>query len=134
MKRILIIGAVAALIALIAFRLINNKKDIDAAKTSSVQFQTTPVVDVQPVAYERLDQNLSLLGTVEAQNEGDIIAETRGKLQNFKLVLGTYVKKGQQVGYVQDPFRALLLKIMRRPLPMPNAKWSVMSDYCKGEP
>ncbi|SOD89502.1 efflux RND transporter periplasmic adaptor subunit [Spirosoma fluviale] len=110
MKRLLIIGAVAALIALIAFRLINNKKDIDAAKTSSVQFQTTPVVDVQPVSYERLDQSLSLLGTVAAQNEGDIIAETRGKLQNFKLVLGTYVKKGQQVGYVQDDVQGIVVQ------------------------
>ncbi|QMW01244.1 efflux RND transporter periplasmic adaptor subunit [Spirosoma foliorum] len=110
MKRILIIGAVAGLIALIAFRLINNKKDIDAAKTSSVQFQTTPVVDVQPVAYERIDQNLSLLGTIAAQNEGDIIAETRGKLQNFKLVLGTFVKKGQQVGYVQDPVQGVVVE------------------------
>ena len=110
MKRIIIIGAVAALIALIAFRLINNKKDIDAAKTSSVQFQTTPVVDVQPVAYERLDQNLSLLGTVQAQNEGDIIAEIRGKLQGFNLVLGTYVKKGQQVGYVQDPVQGVIVE------------------------
>ncbi|GAB4055135.1 efflux RND transporter periplasmic adaptor subunit [Spirosoma litoris] len=110
MKRILIIGAVAGLIALIAFRLINNKKDIDAAKTSSTQFQTTPVVDVQPVAYERIDQNLSLLGTIAAQNEGDIIAETRGKLQNFKLVLGTFVKKGQQVGYVQDPVQGVVVE------------------------
>jgi len=110
MKRILIIGAVAALIALIAFRLINNKKDIEAAKTSSVQFQTTPVVDVQPVSYERLDQNLSLLGTIQAQNEGDIIAETRGKLQNFKLVLGTHVNKGQQVGYIEDPVQGVVVE------------------------
>ncbi|GAB3896414.1 efflux RND transporter periplasmic adaptor subunit [Spirosoma agri] len=110
MKRILIIGAVAALIALIAFRLINSKKEIDAAKTSSVQFQTTPVVDVQPVTYAQLDQNLSLLGTVAAQNEGNIIAETRGKLQNFRLVLGTFVKKGQQVGYIQDDVQGIVVE------------------------
>lgn len=110
MKRILIIGAVAGLIALIAFRLISNKKDIDAAKKSSVQFQTTPVVDVQPVAYAQLDQKLSLLGTIAAQNEGDIIAETRGKLQHFNLVLGSYVKKGQQVGYVQDPVQGVVVE------------------------
>ncbi|QHV97002.1 efflux RND transporter periplasmic adaptor subunit [Spirosoma endbachense] len=110
MKRIIIIGAVAALIALIVFRLINNKKDIEAAKTSSVQFQTTPVVDVQPVSYERLDQNLALLGTVEAQYEGNIISETRGKLQNFKLVLGSFVKKGQQVGYIQDEVQGIVVE------------------------
>ncbi|SFE62786.1 efflux RND transporter periplasmic adaptor subunit [Spirosoma endophyticum] len=110
MKRIIIIGAVAGLIALIGFRLASNKKDIDAAKTSSVQFQTTPVVDVQPVSYERLDQKLSLLGTVAARNEGDIIAETRGKLQNFNLVLGTFVKKGQQVGYIEDPVQGVVVE------------------------
>lgn len=110
MKRIIIIGAVAALVALIAFRLMNNKEKIEAAKTSTAQFQTVPVVEVQPVTYERLDQKLSVLGTVEAQNEGNIIAETRGKLQNFKLVLGTFVKKGQQVGYIQDDVQGIVVE------------------------
>lgn len=110
MKRIIIIGAVAVLIALIAYRLMTNKKDIENAKTASAQFQTTPVVDVQPVSFERLDQKLSLLGTIEAQNEANIIAETRGKLQNFKLVLGSFVKKGQQVGYVQDVVQGVVVE------------------------
>jgi len=110
MKRIIIIGAVAALIALIAFRLINNKKKIETAKTATAQFQTTPVVEVQPVRYERLDQSLSLLGTVEAQNEANIIAETRGKLQNFKLVLGSVVRKGQQVGYIEDQVQDIVVE------------------------
>lgn len=120
MKRVIIIGAVAALIALIAFRLVSNKKDIEAAKTSSVQFQTTPVVDVQPVTFERLDQTLSLLGTVAAQNEGNIIAETKGRLQNFRLVLGTFVKKGQQVGYIQDEVQQI--GVLNNQTALDNAK------------
>jgi RND family efflux transporter MFP subunit len=110
MKRILIILGVVALIGLIAFRLIDNKKVIDAAKTPKVVFQTTPVVEVQPVTFEKLDQNLSLLGTVEARNEGNIIAETRGKLTGFNLVLGTQVGKGQRVGYIQDEVQGIVLQ------------------------
>ncbi|GAB3564052.1 efflux RND transporter periplasmic adaptor subunit [Spirosoma luteolum] len=102
MKRILIAVGVMALIGLIAFRLISNKKAIDETKKPDTSFQTTPVVQVQPVTFQKVDQSLSLLGTVEAQNQGNIIAETRGKLQNFKLVLGSYVRKGQQVAYIQD--------------------------------
>ena len=110
MKRILIILGVVALIGLIAFRLVDNKKEIDAAKTPKVVFQTTPVVEVQSVTFEKLDQNLSLLGTVEARNEGNIIAETRGKLTGFNLVLGSQVAKGQRVGYIQDEVQGIVLQ------------------------
>ena len=110
MKRILIALGIIALIGLIAFRLIDNKKAIDAAKTPKVAFQTTPVVEIQSVTFEKLDQNLSLLGTVEARNEGDIIAETRGKLTGFNLVLGSQVGKGQRVGYIQDDVQGIVLQ------------------------
>ncbi len=110
MKRSLRLLGVVALIGLIAFRLIDNKKEIDAAKTPKVTFQTTPVVEIQSVTFEKLDQNLSLLGTVEARNEGNIIAETRGKLTGFNLVLGSQVSKGQRVGYIQDEVQGIVVQ------------------------
>lgn len=110
MKRILIAVGVLALIGLIAFRLVSNKKAIEKDKQATTQFQTTPVVQVQPATYQKVDQTMALLGTVAARNEGKIIAEKGGKLQNFQLQLGSYVRRGQQVGFVQDPVQQVTIQ------------------------
>lgn len=102
MKRIALIIGVVAVVALIAFRLISNRRQIEEAKTVTTQYQTTPTVEVQPVSFQRIDQNISLLGTVEARQEVKIIAQNKGTLQNFRVDLGDRVRKGQQIGFVRD--------------------------------
>lgn len=111
MKRtIFILLAVVALGGLIGWRLVSNKKHIDASK--QVVDRTGVVVPVTVVNAERkaISGNFATTATLEAWAETDIVAATQGKLTQLNIEVGSIVGKGQTVGQIDTKLREISLK------------------------
>src|SRR5687768_13777058 len=107
MKRIITIVVVMAVIALVAFRLISNKKTIDAKNKLPDNTDVSVAVNVSQVQSRTSERNLSLIGTVAANQVIDIKAEVQGTLLSLNVDLGDQVKKGQVIGRIDNELQAL---------------------------
>jgi membrane fusion protein, multidrug efflux system len=123
MKRILTIVAILAVIALVGFRLMNNKKQIDSKKqmpdTTGVQVS----VNVAPVQSRISERNLTLVGTVIANKVIDIKTEVQGTLTNLTFELGDQVRQGQVLARVDAKVKSLAVSTAEQTLA--NAKQNV---------
>jgi membrane fusion protein, multidrug efflux system len=106
MKRTIIILASVALLALVAFRLISNKQEIDSKKQvrETNVLAAVNVAEVKPRISER---NLNLVGTVAANKVIDIKSEVQGKITSLNFELGDYVPQGRVLARVDDKIRAI---------------------------
>jgi RND family efflux transporter MFP subunit len=95
MKRIISIVAVLAVVALVAFRLVSNKKAIDEKNKLPDNTGVTVAVNAAPVQSRVSQRNLSLVGTVAANQVIDVKAEVQGKLLSLNVDLGDVVRKGK---------------------------------------
>jgi membrane fusion protein, multidrug efflux system len=107
MKRILIIVAVLLVGALVAFRLVNNKKVIDAKNKVVDTSAQRVAVNATTVQSRISEQNLNLVGTVIPNQQIEIKSEVQGKLLSLNVALGQFVKKGQVIARVDDKIRAI---------------------------
>jgi membrane fusion protein, multidrug efflux system len=107
MKRILIIAAVLLVGALVAFRLVNNKKVIDAKNKVVDTSGQRVAVNATTVQSRISEQNLNLVGTVIPNQQIEIKSEVQGKLLSLNVALGQFVKKGQVIARVDDKIRAI---------------------------
>jgi RND family efflux transporter MFP subunit len=123
MKRILTIVAILAVIALVGFRLMNNKKQIDSKKqmpdTTGVQVS----VNVAPVQSRVSERNLTLVGTVIANKVIDVKTEVQGTLTNLNFELGDQVRQGQVLARVDAKVKSLAVSTAEQTLA--NAKQNV---------
>lgn len=123
MKRILTILVIIAVIALVAFRLMNNKKQIDAKKqmpdTTGVQIS----VNVAEVKSKASEKNLTLVGTVTANKVIDIKAEVAGTLTSVNFDLGDQIRQGQVLARVDARVKSLAVSTAEQTLA--NAKQNV---------
>src|SRR5690242_8907883 len=95
MKKIVIILVVLGLGALVAFRLISNKKEINAKNKLPDNSAQRVSVNVAPVQSRMNEKNLSLVGTVTANKVIDVKSEVQGTLTSLNFDLGDFVRKGQ---------------------------------------
>ncbi|QHT71272.1 efflux RND transporter periplasmic adaptor subunit [Rhodocytophaga rosea] len=109
MKKIVIVVIVLALSALVAFRLISNKKEIDSKNKMPDNSSVRVSVNVVPVQSRVSEQNLSMVGTVAANQVIDIKSEVQGKITSLNIELGNYVKKGQVIARIDDQIRRISL-------------------------
>jgi len=107
MKRILIIAAVLLVGALVAFRLVNNKKVIDAKNKVVDTSGQRVAVNATTVQSRISEQNLNLVGTVIPNQQIEIKSEVQGKLLSLNVALGQFVKKGQVIARVDDKIRSI---------------------------
>jgi RND family efflux transporter MFP subunit len=110
MKRILSIVAILALVALVAFRLVSNKKAIDEKNQLPDNTGVAVAVKVAPVQSRVSQRNLSLVGTVAANQVIDVKAEVQGKLLSLNAVLGDVVRKGQTIGRIDNQLQQLAVR------------------------
>lgn len=109
MKKNVVISILIAVIALIAFRLVRNKKKIEEKKQVQIDSTVHVSVTVAPVVSQGTEENLALVGTVVANQVVDIKSEVAGKITKLSFKLGDYVTKGKTLALVDNTIRELSL-------------------------
>lgn len=99
-KRIITIAVVIAIIAAIIFLLIRNKRALDEKKQPVDRSHIPVTVAVYKVKTMGLNEALSLPATLMAKDEGNIAAETGGRIDRLDIELGKRVRKGETVGHI----------------------------------
>ena len=110
MKRILSIVAILAVVALVAFRLVSNKKAIDEKNQLPDNSGVAVAVNAAPVQSRVSQRNLSLVGTVAANQVIDVKAEVQGKLLSLRAELGDPVRRGQVIGRIDNQLQQLAVR------------------------
>lgn len=107
MKRFIIIAVVVILTGMIAFRLMQNKKTIEAR--AQVEDNSSQVVSVNVYKTEKkiAEKKLRMVGTAIANQVIDIKSEVQGKIISLNITLGQKVSKGQELARIDDRLRAL---------------------------
>ncbi len=98
--RIISIVVVLGVIGLIAFTLMRNKKEIDSNKKPVDRSEIPVSVFVTEVKSLPMDGNLQLPAVLEPKDQSTVAASTSGKLESFRVQLGTRVSKGQVIGSI----------------------------------
>ncbi len=103
-RKILIFSIISIVVlALIIWRLVDNKKYLDAekAKTVSVKEVLIPVNYVV-AGFQNINDELIKTGTLIPYREADINAISGGKLVGVNFQLGSYVRQGQTLARVDN--------------------------------
>lgn len=107
MKRLITIFIVIGILGLVAFRLVSNKSVI-ASKTKVRDNKELKVtVNTAIVESQTSEKNLSLVGTVLANQIIDVKSEVAGKVTSLNVDLGDFVQKGKIIAHIDDKIRRL---------------------------
>lgn len=111
MKKFIIPGAIIlVIIGAITFKLIANKQTLDKAR-QPVDRSNIPVsVNIAPVERKTLAMKERYPATIEPMEEAKLYAETSGLIAHLSIDLGTVVKQGQGVGWLDTRLLKLNLK------------------------
>jgi RND family efflux transporter MFP subunit len=112
MKRIITIIVIVAILALIVFRLKSNHNKIEASKVVKTELGYV-TVNVTPVKKMTLDENLSLVGYLDAFSEVDVAAEAAGTITTLNAELGQMKPKGSVIATVDDKLKQLAVRKAR---------------------
>lgn len=100
-KIIITVVAVVILIASVAFKLVNNKKEV-AAKVYHPDVNTAVAVQVDTVRSGRFDLATSFTGSFSPNREVVIGSETSGKVIKVNVQEGSRVTTGQLIAQLDD--------------------------------
>lgn len=103
MKRWKIITGVIIAIAVVVTILAINKKKL--SQTNAGGIQDAYYVTVGKVAKKNLSQSLSLVGTITAYNDVNILSETQGKVTAVFVKVGDYKQAGSVLFQVDDELK-----------------------------
>ncbi len=109
-SKVIVIGSVVLLIALIGFRLSANKSEIDEKNKLPEKKETKIPVTVSTVKEGSGEQLLVRTGNLIPFKEANIMATAQGKVLSVGYELGTYVKKGAPVVQVDSRLKELSLE------------------------
>jgi len=107
MKKVITIAVILVVLGLVAFRLINNKKEISAKSQVKSNTNVQVSVNVAPVETRTSERSLRLVGTVAPSQEIDIKSEVQGKITSLTVDLGDYVPKGRVIARIDNQTRQL---------------------------
>ncbi|MEI6854189.1 MAG: biotin/lipoyl-binding protein, partial [Bacteroidota bacterium] len=93
-KKIIIISIILIVCVAAIFKLMLNKKQIDANSAPRESKVSVPVF-VETVKESKLDNSFSVNGTFDPAHEITIISQTQGKIVSLNFRNGDYVKEGQ---------------------------------------
>ena len=103
MKKAKIIGGIVIVLAVMIAVLLNNKSKMQAkSKNDAVKFLPVTLVEVQK---QTLTNNLSLTGTISANNDVSVLSETEGRVTKVKVAVGDVVKAGSVLVEVDDEMK-----------------------------
>ncbi|HEX8919640.1 MAG TPA: efflux RND transporter periplasmic adaptor subunit, partial [Chloroflexota bacterium] len=95
--------ALIILAAIIAVLMYNKKMRAAAVPTSEI-LRRVPVT-VAPVSMRPLQDTLTLVGTVYANNDVNVISETQGRITKLHVAVGDYVRSGGILVQVDDELK-----------------------------
>lgn len=102
LKWILIVGAVFGVAITI---LLNNKAKSDEKAQRSQAIEKAVTVAFAEVKKGKLEQDLSLVGTIAANNDVAIISETDGRITAIAAKVGDYKQAGTVLAQIDDELR-----------------------------
>lgn len=103
MKRWKLVTSVIIAVAVVATILAVNKKKL--SQTNAGGIQDVYYVSVAKVEKKNLSQSLSLVGTVTAYNDVNILSETQGKITAVYVNVGDYKPAGSVLFQVDDELK-----------------------------
>lgn len=113
-KRIIIsIAIIAALIAIVALRLVSNKQSFDEELKMVSESNTTIPVLTDTVKYRQTACEFSTNGTFSPSREIAITAETQGKIVSISSKTGYSVKKDQVLASIDNEVFAAQLQLAK---------------------
>lgn len=107
MKRWKLITAVILAVAVVVTILAINKKKL--SQTNAGGIQDVYYVSVAKVESKSLSHSLSLVGTVTAYNDVNILSETQGKITAVYVKIGDYKQAGSVLFQVDDELKKAAL-------------------------
>jgi len=103
MKKVRVIAGIVVVFAAMVAVLLNNKSKMQAkAKNDVVKFLPVTLV---PVQKQQLSENLSLTGTITANNDVAVQSETEGRVTKVLVEIGDRVKAGDVLVQVDDELK-----------------------------
>lgn len=100
-KIIITVLIVIALVAAVAFKLVNNKKEVEA-KVYQPDVNTTALVQVDTVKSGKFDVKATFTGSFSPNREVTIASETTGKVIKVNVEEGSHVNAGQLIAKLDD--------------------------------
>lgn len=111
LKHIIYILLAAGLVALVTYRIIDNKKENSQGNKKGGS-QSALKVDGLVLKPEKFSENLSLSGSLEANEQLELRSEISGIVEKINFKEGSKVSKGQMLFQVNDlELRAQLAKV-----------------------
>jgi RND family efflux transporter MFP subunit len=133
MKRtISIVAVVAVLLSLVAFTLVSNKKQIDAANKVVDRSQIAVAVSVAKVAYQEIAGSLQLPAVLNPSRQADISATAAGKINSLNIALGSKVAQGQVIGSVDTRQQQINMKEAQEALTKASADYQLNKELYAG--
>ena len=110
-KHVIYILLAAGLVALVTYRIIDNKKENSQGNKKGGGGQSALKVDGMVLKPEKFSENLSLSGSLEANEQLELRSEISGIVEKINFKEGSKVSKGQMLFQVNDlELRARLAK------------------------
>lgn len=107
---IITVVAVLATAGLVAFVLVNNKKEINQRNKVVDRSNIAIPVSVIKAYIGSAGSEFTLPAVTQAENEADVVVNAQGKLTELNIRLGSTVSKGQLLGKVDSKLKELNLK------------------------
>lgn len=110
MKKILIIGGILALVAVVTLRLVSNKKRINENKQVVDRSKIPVSVAVATVGEKELSSSFQLPASLAPIEESKIAVSVSGKITRLSIENGSRVSKGQIIGTIDSQLKQLNLE------------------------
>lgn len=105
MKNKIIASVVTVLVLVVIVMTLMNNKAKSKAKAEQSEISTTLPVTVQEVKYSQLEEDLTLVGTVSANNDVNVLSETAGRIRSVNVKIGDNVAAGTVLVAADDELR-----------------------------
>ena len=110
MKKTIIITISLSIIILFGYILISNKEKSEA-KTNAVSNQMSGDIPVSVglVQQQSLSDNMSMVGTIQPNNDVNVLSETQGRVIQMMAKVGEFKSAGAVIATVDDELRQAAL-------------------------
>lgn len=132
MKKVLVGLIVVAVTGLMVFTLFNNKANADREAKNANQQVAIPVTTMT-VQRQDLQSTFSKTGTIVANNEVSVIAQTSGKVIAVYANVGAYVKAGAPLCKVEDTVLSSKLTSARTAYDVALKEWERANKLHEGK-
>jgi RND family efflux transporter MFP subunit len=108
-KVIISVGIIIGIVALMVFKLLSNKREIDSRR--EIKVVAAPVaVTVAEVRFQVPEARIGLVGNTEAGREVKVSSKSTGEIVEINFKLGDYVSRGSVLARVDDTYTRLALE------------------------